>query len=34
MTKIGYVHKETDGNYRGNLKTVCIQAESDIVPNV
>jgi uncharacterized protein (DUF736 family) len=34
MTAIGYVRKETDGSYRGNLKTVSIQAEIDIVPNL
>jgi uncharacterized protein (DUF736 family) len=34
MTAIGYVRKENDGSYRGNLKTVSIQAEIDIVPNL
>jgi uncharacterized protein (DUF736 family) len=34
MTAIGYVRKENDGRYKGHLRTVSIQAEIDIVPNV
>ena len=33
MTAIGYVRKENDGRYAGQLKTVSIKAEIDIVPN-
>ena len=33
MTAIGYVRKETDGRYTGQLKTVSIKADIDIVPN-
>jgi uncharacterized protein (DUF736 family) len=33
MTAIGYVTKQTDGRYKGTLRTVSIQAEIDIVPN-
>lgn len=34
MTAIGYVTKQADGRYKGHLRTVSIQAEIDIVPNV
>ena len=34
MTAIGYVRKENDGRYKGHLRTVSIQAEIDIVPNL
>ena len=34
MTAIGYVRKEEDGRYKGQLKTVSIRADIDIVPNV
>ena len=33
MTAIGYVRKENDGRYTGQLKTISIKAEIDIVPN-
>ncbi len=33
MTAIGYVTKQEDGSYKGQLKTVSIQAEIEIVPN-
>ena len=33
MTAIGYVRKENDGRYAGQLKTVSIKADIDIVPN-
>ncbi len=33
MTAIGYVTKQDDGSYKGQLKTVSIQAEIEIVPN-
>ncbi len=33
MTAIGYVTKQPDGGYKGELKTVSIQAEIQIVPN-
>ncbi len=33
MTAIGYVTKQPDGRYTGQLKTVSIQAEIEIVPN-
>ena len=33
MTAIGYVRKENDGRYSGQLKTVSIKADIDIVPN-
>ncbi len=34
MTAIGYVRKEEDGRYKGQLKTVNIRADIDIVPNI
>jgi uncharacterized protein (DUF736 family) len=34
MTAIGYVTKQPDGRYKGHLRTVSIQAEVDIVPNI
>jgi len=34
MTAIGYVTKQADGRYTGHLRTVSIQAEIDIVPNI
>jgi len=34
MTAIGYVRKEEDGRYKGQLKTVSIRADIDIVPNI
>ena len=34
MTAIGYVRKQDDGRYTGHLRTVSIQAEVDIVPNI
>ena len=34
MTAIGYVTKQSDGRYKGHLRTVSIQAEVDIVPNI
>ena len=33
MTAIGYVRKENDGRYTGQLKTSSIKADIDIVPN-
>lgn len=33
MTAIGYVTKQADGRYKGNLRTVSIKAEIDILPN-
>ena len=33
MTAIGYVRKENDGRYSGQLKTISIKADIDIVPN-
>ena len=33
MTAIGYVRKEADGHYKGQLKTVSIRADIDIMPN-
>ena len=33
MTAIGYVRKENDGRYTGQLKTISIKADIDIVPN-
>ena len=33
MTAIGYVRKENDGRYIGQLKTISIKADIDIVPN-
>ena len=33
MTAIGYVRKENDGCYTGQLKTISIKADIDIVPN-
>ena len=33
MTAIGFVRKENDGRYAGQLKTVSIKADIDIVPN-
>ena len=33
MTAIGYVRKEADGHYTGQLKTVSIRADIDIMPN-
>ena len=33
MTAIGFVRKENDGRYTGQLKTVSIKADIDIVPN-
>ena len=33
MTAIGQVRKENDGRYTGQLKTVSIKADIDIVPN-
>ena len=34
MTAIGYVTKQEDGSYKGQLKTVSIRTEIEIVPNV
>ena len=34
MTAIGYVRKENDGRYTGQLKTISIKADIDIVPNI
>lgn len=34
MTAIGYVTKLADGRYKGNLRTVSIKAEIDILPNI
>jgi uncharacterized protein (DUF736 family) len=34
MAAIGYVRKESDGRYKGHLKTVSIKAEVEIVPNL
>jgi uncharacterized protein (DUF736 family) len=34
MTAIGYVTKQTDGRYKGTLRTVSIKADIDILPNV
>ena len=33
MTAIGYVRKENDGRYIGQLKTISIKADIAIVPN-
>ena len=33
MTAIGYVRKENDGRYTGQLKTISIKADIDILPN-
>ena len=33
MTAIGYVRKDNDGRYTGQLKTISIKADIDIVPN-
>ncbi|MBR0900096.1 DUF736 family protein [Bradyrhizobium tropiciagri] len=33
MTAIGYVTKDDNGSYKGQLKTVSIRADIDIVPN-
>jgi len=33
MTAIGYVTKNDNGSYRGQLKTVSIRADIDIIPN-
>ena len=33
MTAIGYVNKLSNGRYKGQLKTVSIRAEIEIVPN-
>ena len=33
MTAIGYVRKENDGRYTGQLKTISIKADIAIVPN-
>jgi uncharacterized protein (DUF736 family) len=34
MTAIGYVTKQTDGRYKGTLRTVSIKADIDILPNM
>ena len=33
MPAIGYVTKQANGGYRGQLKTLSIRAEIDLVPN-
>ena len=33
MTAIGYVTKHENGSYKGQLKTVSIRADIDIIPN-
>lgn len=33
MTSIGFVKKQKDGSYKGQLKTVSIRADIAIVPN-
>jgi uncharacterized protein (DUF736 family) len=33
MTAIGYVTRNENGGYKGQLKTVSIRADIDIVPN-
>lgn len=33
MTAIGYVTKQDNGGYKGQLKTLSIRADIDIVPN-
>ena len=33
MTAIGYVTKNDNGSYKGQLRTVSIRADIDIVPN-
>jgi uncharacterized protein (DUF736 family) len=33
MTAIGYVTKNDNGSYKGQLKTVSIRADIDIIPN-
>jgi uncharacterized protein (DUF736 family) len=33
MTAIGYVTKQTDGHYKGTLRTVSIKADIVILPN-
>ena len=34
MTAIGFVRKEDNGHFTGQLKTISIKADIDIVPNV
>jgi uncharacterized protein (DUF736 family) len=34
MTAIGYVTKQSDGRYKGTLRTVSIKADIDILPNI
>ncbi|TIS06392.1 MAG: DUF736 family protein, partial [Mesorhizobium sp.] len=33
MTAIGYVNKQENGAYKGQLKTLSVRADIDIVPN-
>jgi uncharacterized protein (DUF736 family) len=33
MTAIGYVTRNENGSYKGQLRTVSIRAEIDIIPN-
>ncbi|MBB6414186.1 uncharacterized protein (DUF736 family) [Mesorhizobium sangaii] len=33
MTAIGYVNKQDNGGYKGQLKTLSVRADIDIVPN-
>ena len=33
MPAIGYVTKQTNGGYKGQLKTLSIRADIDVVPN-
>ena len=34
MTAIGFVRKEDNGHFTGQLKTISIKADIDIVPNI
>ncbi|CAN7739460.1 MULTISPECIES: DUF736 domain-containing protein [Mesorhizobium] len=33
MTAIGYVNKQENGSYKGQLRTLSVRADIDIVPN-
>jgi uncharacterized protein (DUF736 family) len=34
LNAVGYVTKQTDGRYKGTLRTVSIKADIDILPNI
>jgi len=34
LNAVGYVTKQTDGRYKGTLRTVIIKADIDILPNI